>query len=187
MKIIIGLVGEKGSGKGTFTDLLQEVLPNKNVIQLRSSDVLKETLESWNLPKTRENYQKLAVAMRDTFAPDALTQAMYKRIINTEADVVIFDGVRWETDVKMLKQFPQSYIVYVTAGLPVRYQRLKTRREKEGEATTTMDQFVKEEQAETEVLIPKIGTEADFKIINEGTLEDYKGKVKKIASKIILG
>ena len=43
-----------------------------------------------------------------------------------------------------------------------------------------------EEGAATETNIPLIGSRTDFKIINEGSFEDFKAEVKKVCATIML-
>ncbi len=81
-KIMIGLVGEKGSEKQTFVDLLYSFTDKNKIHHMKFSDLLSETLEMWNLSKTRENLQKLAIIMNKNFGEDTLTNATNKRIKN---------------------------------------------------------------------------------------------------------
>ncbi|MDO8498746.1 MAG: AAA family ATPase [bacterium] len=178
-KLIVGLVGEKGGGKGTFVDLLKELNPTLKIDRFRSSDILNETLKVWDISSTRENLSKLAVSMDQTYGLGTLTHAMEQMIKNSQAEVVFFDGVRWKTDVKMLKKFPQSLIVYVTANPQLRYERTKARKEKAGEDKTNFEQFMEEEKAHTEVFISQIGASADFTITNEESLEEFKTQVQQ--------
>lgn len=178
-KIFIGLVGEKRGGKETFTKLFREILPDKNIASVRFSDVLYETLNLWSIPATRENLQKLAVIMKTNngFGEGALTKAIYERILRLDADIVIVDGVRWRTDVELIRKFPKNLLVYITADAKLRYKRQLKSSEKANEEHATFAQFMKEEQAENEILIPEIGKSADYKIENNSTLKDLKLKV----------
>lgn len=182
--MIIGLVGQKGGGKGTFTDLLKKAAPNKTISRIKSSDILLETLHTWGIPATRRNFQILASTMVADYGEGILTKAVHKRIAHDPSDIVIFDGVRWDSDVKMVREFPQSLIVYVTASPKIRYERTKTRKEKADEGDVTFEQFLEEEQMPTEIDIPRIGAKADFKIINDGTLEDFEKQVKEFYEKL---
>lgn len=65
------------------------------------------------------------------------------------------------------------------SALQVRFERLKIRQEKVGEAKT-FEQFMKEEKAKNEIYIPRIGKKADFKIENNGTLEEFRQQVNKL-------
>lgn len=176
MKLVIGLVGEKGGGKGTFQKILMEMLPNKKISCVRFSDVLTDTLKLWNLPLTRENYQKLSPAMRKAYGPEVVARATYQRA-DPNADIIILDGIRWQADVDLLRSLPNNLLIYITAGAKTRYERSKARKEKAGEDQTTLEQFLTEEQAETELLIPTIGMGAEIKIGNNGSMEEIKNEV----------
>lgn len=178
MKIVIGLVGGKGSGKETFGNFLKGLLPQKQIDRIHFSDILVETLDFWGVPKTRNNLQILAQHM-EKFGAGTLSSAIKKRVENSKAEIVIIDGIRWRSDLKMLKSFPKNLLVYITADLKIRYQRTKGRGEKAFEETSSFEQFLKEEKAKNEILIPKIGKNADYKIENNGSMEELKTKVKK--------
>ena len=184
-KIIIGLVGEKGSGKETFGNFLMEVAKSKKVLRVRFSDILNETLKLWGLEGTRHNLQHLAVVMEEGFGRGTLSNAIFKRVNNLEADIVILDGIRWETDEKLIRSFPKNLLVYVTAEINLRFKRLQVRKEKKDEAKT-FEQFMSEEKAKNELLIPKIGIRADFKIENNKDFSDLKEAVKEFYKKAIL-
>lgn len=182
---VIGLVGAKGSGKGTFPTLLSEILPDKKIIVTRFSDILKETLAIWTIPSTRKNLQDLAVFMEEGFGDGTLANATKSRIEKIEADIVIIDGIRWWPDVKLLRSFERNYLVYITASPDTRFKRTSFRKEKIGKTEATYEQFINEEQAKNELNIPEIGKKADFLIDNEGDLEDYKNQVEKFIEKFL--
>lgn len=184
MKIIIGLVGEKSGGKGTFKNLLVELIGNRHQIKhVRFSDVLVETLKLWGIEDSRPNLQKLSPAMVQAYGEGVLTRAIKKRIENVDADIVILDGIRWHSDAEMLRQLPNNVLVYITADAKKRHDWSRARKEKAGEENTTLEQFMEEEQAETEKYIPEIGAMADYKITNNGTWDEFKKQVEKFYKK----
>lgn len=178
MKIVIGMVGEKGSGKDTFAEILKGIA-SVPVERCKSSDLLGETLDVWKLPRTRHNLQHLAIVMDQGFGIGTLTNALYARMESCGSDIVIFDAVRWQSDAKMIRSFQKNFLVYVTATTATRYQRIKARKQKMGEATATFEQFLKEEQISTETEIPVIGANADCIITNEGDVKEFKKHVLK--------
>ncbi len=186
-KIIIGLIGEKGSGKGTFVDLLSKIINKNNIVHLKSSMILGDSLDLWNIKKTRENLQKLAIVMDENFGKGTLTNAIYERIKNDKKNIVIYDGIRWQTDVEMIRSFHKNILIYITANPKVRYERLKERKEKIGEENLTFEQFMKEEKAYTEIFISRIGKTADFKIENNYSIEKFKDKVKEFSERYLKG
>lgn len=175
---IIGLVGEKGSGKDTFAHYLQDLIKQKRIAHIRFSDLLKQTLKLWDLPISRSNLQKMAQLLENGFGPGTVARGIEVQIQQTKADIIILDGIRWKPDMELLKKFPNHTLVYITADPKLRFQRLKSRGEKDGESKMSFEQFQKEEQAKNELLIPEIGSKADFKIENNKSLEEFKNDVK---------
>lgn len=190
MTLVIGLTGEKGSGKQTFTDFLIQIAtsatPPRNdkenitIKQVRFSDILAETLELWDIPATRANFQKMAIVMNEGFGLGTLTHAVYTRISHSKANIIILDGIRWETDPEMLRKFPNNLLVYITADASIRYERLKKRGDKANEKNASFEQFMAEETAKTEIFIPKIGASADIKIENNRSLEEFRIKIEDL-------
>lgn len=180
MKLVIGLVGEKRAGKETFTDLLKEFLPAGTIlVRMRFSDIISEILDILGIPKTRENMQRLPIALIREFGAGTITNAMKKRLTSAKMDLMIVDGVRRLTDAAMIKSIPESKLVYVTAGALVRYERAKNSNAKIGEESITFEKFLEQDQAEIEKEIPLIGAAADFGIQNEGSVEEFRRQVQK--------
>lgn len=179
---VIGLVGEKRGGKGTFGELLQEVLPEAQIEYLRFSDIIGDILEILNIPCTRDNMQKLPVGLMQIFNDSAvITKAMEYRIRGrTYADIVILDGIRTHSDVQTLKKFGNHMLIYVTASQEIRYQRALKATGKVGENKISFEEFKKQDEAEIEKMIPAIGSTANHVIINEFTLEEYRKEVRAI-------
>lgn len=182
MATIVGIVGEKGGGKETCGQLIEAYFPQKKVVHARFSDILSKTLEQWDIPRTRHNLQQLAIVMNGGFGLGTLTHAMEHLIKNTEADIVILDGVRWLSDAEMIRRFSQNLLIYVTADIKTRYARTIARKEKTGESSTPYEQFLKEENVQTELDIPKIGATANVRIDNDGSLEAFKKQVEAVCT-----
>jgi dephospho-CoA kinase len=178
-KLIIGLIGEKGSGKETVGNFILELVGTKKAVRIRFSDILAETLTLWNLPLNRNNLQYMAIIMNQQFGAGTLTEAMRNRMKTIKADVIIIDGLRWETDIELLRSFPNNKLIYVTADEQTRYERIKARKEKIGEGSVTFDKFREEELMKNEILIPSLGKEADVTIVNDSDLEKLRAKVEK--------
>ena len=104
--------------------------PSSFISSIKSSDVLAEVLNILRQPVTRENLQKLPIALAQYFGDGFLSSAVEERMLNSDAKIVIFDGVRWPSDVRMLRTFPHNFLVYIASDLEIRYERLKNREEK---------------------------------------------------------
>ncbi len=190
MTKVIGLVGEKGSGKQTFVNFLKEILRLPSVAQdysketqirqVRFSDILAQTLMIWDIPNTRANLQKLSLIMEEGFGQASLANAAKFSIEGDHAEVLIFDGIRRQTELDLVKNMPNSILIYITADQKLRYERLKLRSEKVGEVGLTFEQFLEEEKSKAEINIPTLGKKADKRLENNGSLEEFKNKIKEL-------
>lgn len=201
MKLVLGIIGEKGSGKGLFVEILKNIcnsdhtglgdahfsdriFSKKSIASIKSSDVLAETLTLWGLPLTRSNLQQLAIIMNGKYGPTTLSDAVKNRINNSDAEIVIYDGIRWPADVEMIRSFPNNLLLYITSPVETRYERTLARNEKAGEGTATFEQFIAEEQVATETQVVEISKQADQRIENIGTKEEFEEKVRGFLEKI---
>lgn len=180
-KLVIGLVGEKGGGKGSFFAVLKEILPDRKIEKVSSSDLLANTLNLWSIPKERENFIKLVATMNQGFGERTVTNALYNMVQNSQAEIVIIDSIRLQSDYDMLRKFPNSTLLYITADSKIRYDRTRSRGEKTGESDATFEEFMKQEEAHTEKLIPRFGSKSDYTINNNGSFEQFKKNVKSFA------
>lgn len=179
-QLIIGLVGGKGSGKGTFAKIFEQLAtPKYSTIRIRFSDILFETLNNWSLPTTRSNLQNLAIIMEKQFGDGTLAKATRVRINKLSQDIIILDGIRRWSEANFIRSFSNNIIIYISAGIKIRYRNLKTKSDKADEEGLSFAKFMKEEKNKSEQLIPKIGASSDFKINNNGTLEGYRSQVKE--------
>lgn len=179
MKIIIGLIGEKGSGKGTVAEYLKE---KYGAVHYGTSKILRRTLEDLHLPVTRDNLIKLALVLKEGYGPSVIIDSLIQDMEKNGSNIIIADGIRMHGDVEPFrKKYGKDFhLVYVTADLQLRYERTKLRKEKEGEADATFEQFMEEEGKLTEISIHEIGRQADFKFNNSGTADELKGQVDEM-------
>ena len=178
-KIVIGLVGEKGGGKETFTNSLHGLITKEaTLLRLRFGDIISDLLIILDIPRTRENMQKIPLALIECFGKDTITIAMKRRIKKSEATIVVLDGIRTFSDAEMLRSFPHSKLVYISASQKIRYERMKKRKEKVGEGAAPFSKFLEEERAEIEMEIPKIGAKDEFKIENNKSRKELENTVR---------
>src|ERR1051325_3226697 len=202
---VIGLVGESGSGKETFIKFLDRALLELDIknldskqkwplVHLRFSEVLVKTAKLWNITVNRENLQKLRVVLEKEFGAGLMSQVVKMRVLKNEEvfknekreRIYVLDGVRWPSDVKMLEEFSDNLLVYVTRRRELRFEGLKNRKEKANEGAMTWEQFLREESAPNEIHVSYIGeTKADSKIENNGTLEEYELNVRKFVDEFL--
>ena len=182
--IIIGLIGEKGAGKGTVSDYLKE---KYGAVHFGTSKILRRTLEDLHLPVTRDNLVKLALVLKEGYGPSVIIDSLIQDMEKSDAEIIIADGIRMHGDVEPFqKKYRENFfLVYVTADLKLRYERTKMRKEKEGEADATFQQFLEEESKLTEISIHEIGRFAEFKLNNNNTAEDLRRQSDEMMERIL--
>jgi dephospho-CoA kinase len=182
-KIVIGLIGENGSGKGTVSDYLKE---KYGAIHYGTSQILRRTLEDLHLPITRDNLVKLALVLKEGYGPSVIIDSLIMDMEKNGSNIIIADGIRMHGDVEPFKKKygADFYLVYVTADVRMRFERTRSRKEKDGEDKTTFQQFLEEEAKLTEISIHEIGKQADFKLTNNAAPEDLLKQIDDMVKAI---
>ncbi|RMF89876.1 MAG: hypothetical protein D6733_05355 [Methanobacteriota archaeon] len=175
MKLVIGLSGRMGAGKGTVADFL---IREYGAQCRRYSDILSDLLRRLHLPVERRSLQMMGATLREVFGEDVLVQAMEGDLREAEADVVIVDGVRYPNEVRMLRGFEEGILFFVDAPAKVRFERIRKRGEK-GEAEITFEEFLQAERRETERHLDEIREMADYRLDNSGSFEDLYRQVRE--------
>lgn len=180
--MVIGLIGEKGSGKGTVARYLNE---KYGADHFGTSKILKRTIDDLCLPATRDNLIKLGLIMKEGFWPSVIIDALIKDMEKSGAPVVVADGIRMHGDVEPFrKKYGKNFkLVYVTAPISIRYERTLKRKEKIGEDKTTFEQFLAEEGRLTEISIHEIGAGADLIIDNVGSVDKIYKQIDRFMKK----
>lgn len=173
-KVIIGLVGQAGCGKGTMADLLQQTY---GAGYFRFSAILSSILERLALEKTRERFTALSETLRKTFGEDVLSYAIANDALNAPQEIVVIDGIRRVEDIVGLEPLPLFKLVAIDADPKLRYERMKARGEKASEKNFTWEQFLAEEQLPTELTIPFVMKRASKTLLNNGTREELETTV----------
>jgi dephospho-CoA kinase len=177
-QIIIGLVGEKLAGKDTAANFLVQ---KYEAAHFRFTHILDAILEELNLPLSRRNEIDLGLSLRQVFGAHVLVNALQKRVTRAWEKFVVINGIRMD-EMDVVKSWGAK-IIYITADPKIRFQRFMQRREKADDGKMTYDQFLAQEKELTEIGIPDLGKKADFKIVNEGTVEELQGQMADILSR----
>jgi dephospho-CoA kinase len=183
-KIIIGLVGEAASGKGTVAKYLVDKYGAQT---LAFSTSMKDCVRRLHLPLSRENLMKFSEITRHAYGEDLYSKVTTEDCRSLDANMIIVDGVRRPADVVNLRQLPNFHLLYVTAPVELRWQRARNRGEKAGESEMTLEQFKTEDQFPTEVTIKEIGAEAEFAIDNVAGVDNLYASTGSIVEYIKAG
>lgn len=167
-KTILALAGEMGCGKGTLTRYL---IKQYNAEIYRFSNPLRDILDRTHREKSRENMQKLSTALRNAFGDDVLSEIILADVGQSEAPFIVIDGVRRESDIKYLRNLEGFKLIYIDADLKTRYTRITFRGENSSDTTKTIEEFLRETEAEPEARIRELKDISDVILENNGTIE----------------
>lgn len=179
-RMVIGLVGETGSGKDTVAHYLKT---RYNAHLLRFADPIKETLSLYFERFSKDDQQWLAMLLKERFGKDILGKALRPHIDAAEG-LVSINGLRFPEDLDFVKTFSPSFVLYVTAPQKLRWERAHKRGEKSDDRED-FAYFQKLELVPTEVHIPEIGARADFTIVNDRGLDELLAATDAVMEKIL--
>lgn len=179
-KVILGIIGEIGSGKDTVTAYITKNYPSGYI---RYSKILRDILDLLSLPLDREHYATLAQALRDTFGEDMLSRAVYEQMQEVDATVVVADGIRREGELSYFKQFPAFHALFIETDIHKRYERILERNQKADDTTKTFEEFRADHERTADKQVKDLKVHADFVINNDGALEDLYRQIDRLMMK----
>jgi dephospho-CoA kinase len=175
MKIVIGLSGKIGSGKGTVSAYLKDKYGAR---EHRFSDILTDILKRLHILPERRALQKMGASLRAQLGSDVLIKAFQKDLELDQNDFLVVDGIRYPNEVEMLRTFEKQILLFITAPPEVRFERVKERGEK-GEEHISFEEFMQAEERETERHLDDISDNAEIIIDNSGSLAELYSQVEE--------
>lgn len=173
-KLILGLTGQIGSGKGYIGEYLEK---HYGAELFKFSTYLSRALDVMGLEQSRDNMIHISEGLRHAFGEDALSYAVARGATKSTATIALIDGIRRPEDLAGLSPLPQFELMAVQADQKVRYERIANRGEKAEESSMTWEDFLSQEQRSTELTVPKTMTMATLQIQNNGTTEELEQQI----------
>jgi dephospho-CoA kinase len=175
-KTLICIVGMPASGKTLVAHYIAE-LGDYPIITM--GDIVRELARERGIQDLRE----LMFKIREEEGRSAIAKRCIRKIEEGRSDVVIVDGIR---NIEELEEFKKSYVVHTLAILcsqEKRFERLHKRKREDD--PKLWDGFVKRDLAEKRIGIEEAILSAEYVITNEGTKEELKSDVQKVARAIL--
>lgn len=181
--MIIGLCGTNGAGKTTAAKYLMQ----KGFKYHSLSDILREELKKRKIPENIDNLLKLGNELRKKYGPGILAKMTLKKIQKNKEKRSIVDSIRHQKEVKELQKRKDFILIAIDALIELRYKRVSLRK-RVGDSVS-FEKFKKQEESQLEgknegAQLSKCIDMADFKIVNDGSLEKLYKNIEEILKKI---
>jgi len=180
-KKILGFVGDLAAGKGTVCKYLKE---KYGINSYRYSTALRDVLKRLYLPETRDNMQRLSTSLRETLGQDLISKIIAEDVSRDAGQIVAVEGIRRFSDITYLEKNPGFNLTYITADPKIRWERLVNRGENPDDAHKTFEQFLEDEQKESDHGIKEVGQTAKLIIRNDGNFEELKKQIDQLIGEL---
>ncbi len=182
--VIIGITGTLGAGKGTIVDFL---VKNKGFKHFSARNLIVEEIEKRGMINNRDSMVVVANDLREKLGAGYVAEELFKRAEKSGENAVI-ESLRTVGEIETLRKKGKFVLLAVDAEPKIRYQRVSVR----GTSTdnVSFEKFLADEKKEMESTDPnkqnlkKCIEMADFKIENNGTIEELNSKIEKIYEQI---
>jgi len=185
--IVVGIVGTLCSGKEVAKKILME---KYSAYHVTLSDVIRGEIEKKRGQINRPNLQDMGNEMRKNYGTEILAK-MAISYLPRDKQMIILEGIRNPGEVGYLKKNFGNRFVLLSIDAPqeIRWQRMQNR--KKASDPENFDEFVIDEKRDLGEGEPPWGQQvracmqqADFTVVNDGSLEDFRKKIYEIFKNI---
>lgn len=172
---IIAFTGLPGAGKSEAVLVAKEL----GYIVFRIGDCVVEETKNRGLPLDDKNIGSVADEMRHRYGFDAWARRTYEKIKKVKSQRIVIDGVRNIEELDFFcSVFPEFKLIAVEAPFEIRCRRLMDRGR--SDAPKDMKECRERDGRELSWGLGKLMEKADIRILNNGSLEDFRNRIRKI-------
>ena len=182
--IIIGITGTLGAGKGTVVDYL---VTQKDFKHYSVRKFLTKLIEDEGDEVNRKSLVDIGNKLRAEHGSGYIVEQLFKEAQKSDGNCII-ESIRNEGEIDSLKKLGEFYLLGVDADPELRYKRIVERQSETDKIS--FQKFLEDEKREMESTDPtkqnlrRCIELADYKIMNNGTIEDLDKRVSEIVYEI---
>ena len=181
--MIIGLTGTLAAGKGSVSEFFKE----RGFTHYSVSAYLTEEIKKRGMEVNRDSMVSMGNELREKYGASYIAEQLYEL---GKKENCIIESLRTPGEVEALKNRGEFYLISIDADPKLRYERIIRRKSEKD--NVSFEEFLENERREmnsTDINkqnISKCIEMSDFKIINNGSIDELKRKVHEIYRKIML-
>ncbi len=165
-----------GSGKTLFANILKE----KGFYVISMGDVLRKRYEKE--AKIGERMMDFAKRIREIYG-DGVVARLSIEEITPNMTRIAFEGVRSLAEVDEFKRLGNVIIVAIHSPPSIRYQRMMARMRSDD--SKNVEDLRRRDLDEIKLGIGGVIALADYVIINDSTIDEFKRKAEEVISRIV--
>jgi dephospho-CoA kinase len=174
-KIVVGVAGMPGAGKAVVSRVAKE----KGYAIVVMGDVIREETNLRGLEPTPENIGKIMLKLREEECSTVVAKKCIPKIAGADTEIILVDGIRSLDEIQEFKkEFPHFALIAVHSSPETRFGRLFRR--KRSDDPGGWEVFLQRDSRELSVGQGNVIATADYMIVNEGTLEEYKTRIHEV-------
>lgn len=177
--MILGLTGTLGAGKDAAAKFFM-----RNGFNYHScSDIIMNECKKKGIFPDRDNLIKMGNELREKYGPEILAKIIIERRIAEDEENTLVVSIRNPAEVEELRKQNDFVMIAIDAPIELRYKRITSRQEQRDHVS--FDKFKQQEENEMAgdenmQQLNKVMEMADYKIINDGTLEQLHYKLEDL-------
>lgn len=179
-KVVVGIAGMPGAGKGVF----RRTVRKHGYAVVTMGDEVRAEVNRRNLDPTPQNLGKVMLNLRELEGPATIAKRCIPKLKNISGEITFIDGIRSLIEVEEFKKHFSNFVLLAVHASPkTRYKRLFRRRRSDD--PMNWETFVERDLRELGVGMGSVISLADYMIVNEGTLRQFKRKTLQFINKVV--
>ncbi len=175
---VLGICGLPGSGKSTVIDAVKDL-----GIVITMGDVIRKEAKLRNINLTSDNLGRLAKELREKGGSEIVAKKCVEMISEFRTEIIIIDGVRSLEEIDVFRRLWKFPLIAIELNDEKRFERL-TERGRSDDPTNLKD-LRERDNREIGFGLKKVIKKANYKIINDSTIEELKKKSRELVLNLI--
>jgi len=175
---VIGFCGLPGSGKSTALIAIEDL---GRVITM--GDVIRNEAINKHIELNNENLGKIAKELRERGGNAIVAEKSVEMIKNQTNKVVFVDGVRSISEIEVFRKYWKFPVIAIETTDELRFKRIKERARSDD--SKTLIEIMKRDKRELEFGLKEVINKANYKIMNDTSIEELKKITREIVLEII--